>query len=261
MRKRRKIIFGIIGGIVAVAVIGTFAVKFYLSSKEDKAIQLAQEYLAQKYEQEMQFHHARFSWIDPSCYQITFTPAGNPELYFQVIVQQNLTILEGLKEFGHSTCPDNYYLNYFSLYSSRQIGEYVQNIWGESASAYVPDKSSGLYSYSVPSEFYEHMALEEMEAFLDYDVYIRTDQLLNNESKIPEAQRILDMIRYVQTSQFKPTEILFWYNTGIVEKGEEIRKSISFGNGTDPYHMGRFENWSETVSIEEIVKAMDDQWF
>jgi hypothetical protein len=199
--------FGIIGGIIAVAVIGTFAVKLYMSFKEHKAIQLAQEYLVQKYKQEMQFRHARFSWIDPSLYQVTFTPADNPELYFQVIVQQNLTILEDLKEFGHSTCPDNYYLNYFSFHTSRQIRECVQNIWGESASAYVPDKSSGLYSYSVPSEFNEHMTVEEMGTLLDYDIYIRTNHLLNNELKMAEAQRILYLIRYVQVRSLGQKEI------------------------------------------------------
>lgn len=252
--------FGILGGIIAIAiaiaVVGTIAIKHHLSSNEKMAVRLAQEYLAQKYEQEMQFYHVRFSWIDPSLYQVTFTPADNPNLYFQVIVQQNLTIAEGLQEFGYSTYPDNYYLNYFTFHTSRAIEKDVQNIWDESASVHVSIDSPALYSYRMPTEFNEHMSAEEMAPFLNYDYHITLNRLLDSRFKTEEAEKILQTISVFQISQYDPREILFWYQTG-----KNAKQKVLTDSKTWPEMYIKFENWSEISTIDEVVQAMDEQWF
>jgi hypothetical protein len=255
MSMRRKIIFGILGGIIAIAVIGAIAIKCYLSYGEKAAAQLAKDYLAQKYEQEMQFHYAVFSLADPICYHVVFTPANNPELYFDVIVDDDLTLDEWITKPGYTSSSDDYYLAYFRFHTSREIEKIAQSIWDESASATAPVDDRGAYPYSVPFGFNEGMSAEEMEPFLDYDYYIITNRLLDSESKQKEAQRMLNMIELVQASKYKPEKILFWYKTGKDENEGEQADSKTWA---EMYI--EFINWPEISSIEEVLQAMDEQW-
>jgi hypothetical protein len=70
-----------------------------------------------------------------------------------------------------------------------------------------------------------------------------------------EARRILDLFQAIQKLDYHPFEILVWYQTGTIEKGEEKKKLIKF---TDA---GIFGDWREIDNIEDVVKIIDDQWF
>lgn len=251
--------FGIIGIIVIIAVAGTIAVRYHLSVKERKAVQLAQEYLDQKYEQEMQFESVRYSWVDPGLYHVYFI-STDTEIRFEVQMWPKAL------DFPEVTTDDRYiWDNYLSRFFCRKTEELVspevKMIWDENAKILVVLSSSNVYPSRRTSDPNEQMTASEMEPLYNYDFYIETNRLLNNESKIEEANRMFDMIEYVKKTQYRPREVLFWYQTGAIEKGKEIEKKIWFGDGNDPYHIGRFENWFEINNVEEVVKAIDEQWF
>lgn len=252
--------FGIIGTIVVVAVIGTIAAKYHLSMKEHSAIQIAQKYLAQKYEQEMQFQNVRYSWIDPSLYHVTFLSASTNVKFEVSVWPKALNFPQNMTDYGDEVT-DSYLKDYFCQKTEEVILPEMRAIWDENMSINVSLSTSNLYSQRVTEKPNEQMMAIEMEPFYNYDYYIHANRILNNDSKIEEAERILDMIRYIQANQYYPREVLFWYQTGATEKGKKIENRIWFGDGTDPYHIGRFENWSKISSVEEIIQAIDEQWF
>lgn len=255
MSRKKIILLGLLGAFVIAAVAGVLAVKINYSAKKEKAVQIAQRYLSQKYEQKMLYSNVNYFWIDPTGYHVIFTPSNNPELYFEVIVQNNLTIAKGLQEFGNSTCPDNYYLRYFEYYTSRQMNKDIQNIWGENAQINVIADDSDIYSHSVPFEINEHMTAKEMETFLKYDFYITTNLLLDSGSKITEAKRMFKLIKVVQKSSYKPTEILFWYKTGKDEKKDDLTDSKTW-----PEMYIEFGDWSSITTVDQVIAEMDAQY-
>ncbi|MDD2565180.1 MAG: hypothetical protein PHU27_13285 [Salinivirgaceae bacterium] len=253
--------FGVIGIVIAVAVVGAIGVKFYLASKENRVIQFAQEYLDQKYEQEMLYKKIRYSWVDPGLYHVTFFPANNQDLFFEVKVwPQVLDFSKGTTDYD-GYVGDNYISRIFCVKTAEKIRSEVKMIWDEDVDIYVTLNTNNVYPRRGVEEPNEQMTAEEMEPLYNYEVFIVTNRLLNDESKFEEAKRIFDMIQYVQISQYNPREILFLYQTGKKDKGKSIEGHIWFGDGIDPYHLGRFENWFEIASIEEVIKAMDEQWF
>jgi hypothetical protein len=140
----------ILGIIVAVVVLGAASIKSYLSYKENKAIQIAQEYLNQKYEQEMQYESTRFSWIDPSLYHVSFSPVCNSEIIFEVIVYPDLTIPEDRWEFRQSSwSADNYYVKYFEYCMEEYLAADVKRLWGNDATVKVFDVDIGGVAFSV----------------------------------------------------------------------------------------------------------------
>ncbi|KJR97694.1 MAG: hypothetical protein VR68_12305 [Peptococcaceae bacterium BRH_c4a] len=208
--------FIIIGIVVAVAVVGIISVKLYLSSKENKAIELAQEYLSQKYDEEMNYESIRFSWIDPSLYHVSFSPANNPELVFEVLVQQDLTIQGGIREFGQSnSSADNYCIKYFEYLMEEFLSDDAKRLWGDDVKVTVLQINSGLYSFSVPPELNNTMSLNEMEALLkNYWIYIKTSEMkLDDQSLEESANRIFEFIQVIKNNGFMPETIDFWYPT------------------------------------------------
>ena len=247
--------------VVAAVIVIKGPVAFHL--KELKAAQFAQEYLAQKYEQEMQYDRVWYSWIDPGLYHVVFLSA-NTNITFQV------QMWPGVFDSPERITDDNYiwdnYLeNFFCSKTEEAILPDAKKIWGENVNigvvlvANYPSKGAEVLN--------EHMTAIEMEPFYNYEILIDTNQQFSNESKMEEADRILDTIRYIQASQYQPREILFWYqaNEGL-KKGlldePKTRFFIWFGDGTKDFW--GTANWLEATRTEDILKAMDEQrgyWF
>lgn len=245
----------IIGIILAIVVLGISILNISLSKNEQKAVQIAKDYLAPKYTQEMLYSSVRFSLIEPSLYHVTFSPVNNPELYFVVLVASDLTLREQTNKYGHFI-PDDYYLKFFSFESKKIFQENVEKIWGENAYIGVPVDDRGIYGANrIPIELNEKMTAEEMEPFIDYNFYITTNVLFDIAAKNEEAQKILEMIQHVQASQYRPREILFWYLTG---KPKEKEVYLDFSTRAEANI--EFKNWAEITSIEEIETIMYEQW-
>ncbi len=249
--------FGIIGAVAIIAILGTVTIKYNLSTKEKKAIRLSQDYLSQKYTQEMQYLNVKFSWIDPAIYHVSFSPVNMPELVFEVLISQDLTSpREWTNPDGSHFAPDNYYLKYFSLDTRKSFQTHVQQIWGTNTGIVVPVVNLGLYAVKIPLELNEQMKPEDMEPFLDYDFYVTPNQLLDDSSKAEEAQKIFEMIQIVQASGYKPNRILFWYQTGNKKKNEKYTDSKTWAERDIS-----FEDWNEISSVEQIEKRMNETWF
>ena len=233
--------FGVLVLIVIIVVSSLGAIKYHYSVKEKKAIQLAQNYLAQKYTQEMRFLNVRLPLtLDGAYYHVYFSPINNPDLIFEVGVWPNLTLL---------ISTDDYYLRFVSLNIEKAFQNDVHKVWDVSADIYIYANYSIRYSYEIPIELNEQMDAVEIAPFLDYEFGIDTNRSLENDSKGEEAQKMFELIQIVQASNYTPTEIYFRYQTEGIKEGTNVKKSI------------QFENWAQISSIEEIEKIMDEQWF
>ena len=231
--------FIIIGIVVAVAVVGIISVKLYLSSKENKAIELAQKYLSQKYDEEMNYESIRFSWIDPSLYHVSFSPANNPELVFEVLVQQDLTIQGGIREFGQSSSSaDNYYIKYFEYLMEEFLSDDAKRLWGDDVKVTVLQMNSGLYSFFVPPELNDTMLLKDMEVLLNnYWIYVRTDKVvLDDQSLVDTSNRIFEFIQIIKNNSFMPETI-----------------SYKFPSSENTTYSLIFDNWNEIDSVDQVI--------
>lgn len=250
MNRRKKTVLVVLGIIVVVAVAGTVAVKGYFSAREKKAVQLAQDYLAEKYKQEMNYESVRYSWVDPAIYLVTFSPANNPELSFEVYVQNNLTILpEGTKEFGrYYSSPDNYYFAYFYWEMKNRFQDDVKQIWSEDTSFMVLAMNQGLYGFSIPAALNDQLSLDEMAGLIDeYYFYVKTNQIIDENTKQNEAPKILDFIQIIRESRYKPNRLVLYYNTSNSSKGTAERINISF------------DNWSEIITVDQVIENINTQ--
>lgn len=242
MSGRRKVMFitGIV--VVAVALVGIISVKLYLSSLENKAIELAQEYLSQKYDEEMNYESMRFSWIDPSLYHVRFSPANNPELVFEVLVQQDLTIQGGIREFGQSSSSaDNYYIKYFEYLMEEYLSDYAKRLWGNEVKVTVLQMNSGLYSFFVPLELNNNVSLKDMEVLLNnYWIYIRTDKaIMDEQSLVDTSNRIFEFIQIIKNNNFTPETI-----------------SYKFPPSENTTYSLIFDNWSEINTVDQVMEQL-----
>jgi hypothetical protein len=255
MSRRRKLVFGIVGGIVAIAVIGTIVAKFYLFSKEQKAIQLAQEYLAQKYEQEMQYQSVRYSWVDPGLYHVYFTSTDTGVNFEVEMWPKALDLPKGTVDYD-GYLGDTYFSSFFCQKTAEYVLPNIKNIWGENAYISVVLHSGHSYPSEDISSLSENMTEKEMERFYTYEFSITSNCLLDGESKTEESQRVLSIIETIRKLDYSPVEIRIWYKTGKDEKEKVLTDSKTW---TEMYIS--FDNWEEIISIEEIVNAMNEQWF
>lgn len=232
----------IISVIIGLVVLSAFSAKYFL---EKKAIQVAQGYLLQKYEQEMQYLSIRFSWIDPALYHVYFSPIDNPDLVFEVIVQQDIRLKESSSRGKYDFMPDNYNIAYFEFKMEQVFLNDVNRIWADHAVIRALYPNPALYAFGIPHGFNEKMTLKEMAIlFDDYLFIVSLDTILDNESKTREASRIFDFIQTVQEDGYKPNTIAFWYNfpKGMRTKSGRIKVD--------------FDNWQDISTVHQVLEQM-----
>lgn len=143
-------------------------------------------------------------------------------------------------------------LKLFQFYSDKEFLNKTKAIWNNKNS-YINTviNDQPLYSFKISKELSENMSLPEMEKYLDYDLNISMDVLLNDSNIKEESEKILHFIEMVQNSNYNPKEILFWYETGKDESKE---------NTTDSSTWSRcyleFENWESITSMEQVQEKM-----
>lgn len=199
--------------IVAICVI-VIGVQIYFSRRENKAIQLAQEYVSSKYKEKMNYLDVRFSWIDPSLYHVYFSPEQIPELVFEVLISNDLkTPTDMVNSYGDYFSADNYYLAYFELTMEKFFQLKIQDIYNSEAYIQVSVPNNALYSFSAPGNLNDKMSLSQMaDAIDEYIFRIKTNTELREENKYYEAQKMLEIIFAIKNSGYKPEHIVFWYN-------------------------------------------------
>lgn len=215
MNKRRINMKILIFALLGIAVIGVGFGKIYLLSTENKAIELAQNYLANKYEQKMQYSSVRYSWIDPSLYHVTFSPAENPKLFFEVLVQNNLTIQEDHQNSDQNKwySADNYYIKNFEYQMEEYLSPEVKRLWGNDAKITVLQMNSSIYSFSVTHKLDNTMPLSEMDKAIDnYWIFVSTSGAkLDGQSLVEMANLTFEFIQRINQEGFAPEVIEFQY--------------------------------------------------
>lgn len=231
--------------ILALAILSFF---MWQEANNRKAVSLAKDYLAQTYDQEMQYQSVRYSWIDPSLYHVTFSPAAIPELTFEVLVQTNLTILpEGMQEFGGKrSCPDNYYTAYFDWLLSAQLQDPIASLWPQ-GTAHVLTADGGIYGFLIPSGLNDTISLSEMAALIDeYYVYVDPNEPLNASNMQEEAQRILALFQQVQESGYCPTAIIISY----------LKENAAPNDNLFLYV--HFQDWQKIYTLEPVWNTLQN---
>jgi hypothetical protein len=249
-------LLAIIVAIVLVAIAGIITVKSNLSVKEHKAVQIAQEYLAKKYEQEMRYETVRFSWVDPGLYHVYFTSVDT-EIQFEVYIWPvALSSPEDIED-GKYIWDD--YVNCFLCRGlENMLSPEVRRIWDDNATISVRINNSNVYPNRGEVKFSGQMTAIEMEPYYNTEFHITAHRMLTTDLKDREAALILKMLQSVKLGGYQPREITFRYEPW--ENGGS-EKYIWFGEGHDPLNSGRFEDWREIASVDWIIKTMDDQLF
>ena len=178
----------LVAGVLAVAAIAAIGlISYHLT--ERKAVQVAQEYLAQKYDQEMRYESIRFSWFDPSLYYVGFSPANNANIHFEVMVQQNLTIdEEWTNNEGDHFSPDNYYIARFEYFIVNYFQNEAKRIWGDNVSVIVRVPNEAIYSFKIPENLSDKMSMYELDNLIgEYLILIDIKQSMQEALKEDEA--------------------------------------------------------------------------
>ena len=271
MKRGKRHMFLIAGMLAVAAIVAMGLISYHL--KERKAVQIAQEYLAQKYEQEMRYEQVWYSWIDPGLYHVLFKSV-NTEVYFEVQMwPEALKLGEGTTDERYIW--DDYIGTFFCRKTEEAILPEIKKIWNEDVEVKVVRSNSRDYPTRRTGETNEHMTAIEMEPLYNYEIYITTNKLLNDETndetKLDEALRIIKTMQYLKNNQYWPKEILFWFQTGKSEKEEAIKSSkdwaeyyIWFAEKGAPHRTGDFENWYDINEIDEVIDVINSQraeWF
>ena len=254
----------LIAPIVIICFIGLFLLLFghYISLRmpwnEKKAIDIAKEYLAENYQQEMKYLSIRIPIVEPMIYHVYFSPVDIPDLIFEVQVYPNFELPETRPVPNKPDLyfsPDNYYLTLFKYNVNMPLKKFTKEIW-EAGVSVGSSTSDGSNSLITPYVFREQMPVKEMEKYIDYFFMISIDKILNDSSKTEESQKMLKVIEFIKDNGSTPKTILFWYKTG--KKERDKRSVIDTENWTKFYI--KFEDWSEITTIEQIIDEIDRQW-
>ena len=199
-----------ITGIIIVAVVIIVITQLAASrDKEREAVKIAQEYLNQKYEQEMIYQDIRKAPIEPGVYHVMFSSAKTPEIEFEVTVPNSLMLPERVLDFGRSDhSADNYYYKHFEYQMKKYLVEDVTRLWEDNATIRVTVMDiSGFFT--IPPELNDTMSIKEMDSIVsDYWVAITINNMpFDSKSVEVEASKIFEFIQNIQNDGFSPEGI------------------------------------------------------
>jgi hypothetical protein len=236
--------------IIGVPLLAFTAVRLKYTFDSPKVIALAQEYLEQKYDQEMDYIRITYPIIEAP-YRVCFSPANNPDLIITVRVRSDMSLRDENIVGGIHFMPDDYYMVYFETQMADFFENDIRRIWKDSATTSISISSrAAAASFRVPAGLNDQLSLWEMEALIEeYLLFVNVDTMLNEDAKVGEAQKIFDFIQGVQKSKYNPTRLVFWYQAPKTVIDASGRTNLSF------------EDWMNIDSIEKVITQMDGQYF
>lgn len=220
-----------------------------------KAVSIAEDYLSKKYEKEMKNVSVRYSFIDPCLYHVYFSPEDNPELTFEVLVQNDLSIANIAGEFGEETgSADNYYIKYFEHELEQELKKEAGEILDENTKITVLHSSSGMYSFFIPDGLNENVSLKDMLEIVDgrYYIYVEFPEEdvvdINSEKFASAGLEFLEMVK----SKYNPLNIFiqFWID------GEKDMISTEFNNKKDIETVAEFKRHLK-LEVEYWLRIKD----
>ena len=241
---------------VAGAVLLGFHISAKLNAKKMQAVQIAKDYLSRQYEQEMQYMSVRYSsgLVGPELYRVYFSPINNPDLVVEVRVFADLSITEP-RSYRHQehdsgnyitrdSRQDNYYIVLFQWLAAEYYSNDVKNIWGDNT--IIDTSTNNLHgggSFNMPHGLNDNMSFSEMvELGATFLLKINIDLMLDDKQK--ESERMLEFIKIVQDSGYKPSSIFFNYRKP--KTMNDISGILSV----------IFLDWEEITTVEQVLAVI-----
>lgn len=170
--------------------------------KQHKAVDIAKDYLQQKYEEEMEYVDIRLSLIDPCLYHVFFSSQTKTDIVFEVLVQLDLTILE----LTDGKSADNYYIVLFEYMAEQYLESAAKSLWEAESEITVTVNQQGLYAYTIDETVNENLPLSEMEKLFDYDITI---QITGGESHLLDVEKLFRFIMLLKDNGFQPALVTY----------------------------------------------------
>lgn len=200
-----------------------------------KARSVAENYLQEKYEEEMVYLNTRLSLVEPSCYQVRFYPKSDPEVQFEVVVLPN--------DFSLPKNPDNYIQQYFCVQMEKQYEAIVRSIWNETAT--INFFSESRYQKTPLNT---EMALSSISQNIDYLILVHLPFRLTEENTNEEAHNIFSIIQLFRNDAINTPKLTFIFrDENDSDHVDEVRLRF--------YVFYSVEDISDETQVEEIIKA------
>lgn len=200
---RGKKILLILFGVLISCGIAIFAWEKY---KMGCAIECAETYLSEKYEQKMEFLTIARNRATDWSYSLLFAPSDNEDLKFFVELASDLK--PEIREDGILTYPSDGYLTARFSYNARQeLLEMMPQI------KTIGDLSvrSGGSIYGI-SALREDMSQQEMSELLTYDLWVSIHSTLSEETKLSLAENIVELLQVVLNSAYHPNTVYLCFD-------------------------------------------------
>ena len=181
--------------------------------------------------------------IEPGSYHVTFSSSKTPEVEFEVIVPDSLTLPERVWDFsGSDFSADNYYHKYFEYRMKEYLAADVNRLW-EGATVRVSIMKNGRYFTNTP-ELNDTMTLEEIETLIDnYWIVVRVDDNpLDNKSLKVLPNKIFDFIQIINNEGFTPEGIGYYNTSEVASKYAE------------------FSNYSEIETVTQVREQLEAEF-
>lgn len=225
--KNRGLRVAVLFACLVVSIGGIAAFVIELNFAKQKAVQLADKYLENKYESEMVLTDVHFELFDASVYRVSYYPKNNPEIVFDVIVQGFMYVEhDNIVNDKEGYFADNYYLRYFEHFMEEYLADDVARSFGEKTVLSVKENTQGLHSYCMHPLLTDNLNIDDMEALINgYDIEINLSAYrVATEIAEDISNSLYGFIFYLQSSGFEPSAI-----TIIFEAENGKRRQVLFG--------------------------------
>lgn len=199
-KKRRLILVGIFVS----CGIAIFAWEKY---KMGCAIECAETYLSEKYEQKMELLTIARNRATDWSYSLLFAPSDNEDLKFFVHLASDLK--PKIREDGILAYPEDGYLATRFSYNAKQ--ELLEMMPHEIKTMGDLSVSSGGSIYGI-SALREDMSQQEMSELLTYDLWVSIHSTLSEETKLSLAENIVELLQVVLNSAYHPNTVYLCFD-------------------------------------------------
>lgn len=201
---RGKKILLILFGVLISCGIAIFAWEKY---KMGRAIECAETYLSEKYEQKMEFLTISRNRYTDWSYSLLFAPTDNSDLIFHVHLASDLK--PEIREDGILTYPSDSYLTARFCYNAKQ--ELLEMIPHKIKTMGDLTISSGGSIYAIRA-VQEDMSQQEISELLTYDLWVSIHSTLSEETKLSLTGNVVELLQVVLNSTYHPNTVYLCFD-------------------------------------------------
>lgn len=204
--------------VLCIMILSTVAYNAKLYIEKRHAVDLAKEYLDNKYSEKMIFRNvAKFSpLVNPGNFSVIFYPEGQPELSFDISVDSfgksdkfKLKDILDLENRDMLLSCDSYLLKKFQ----REMNDCLEDLDtynGTTLSSLAVHNTKGIY-YNVPKSLSEETDFIVAEQLIDYIIYVKGNLNLSNEQL---AEEVISIFEQLNNYGFSPSKVILCLENG-----------------------------------------------